>query len=99
MPSVVVPDHAHCHKTSLCDETNDSIPLHPLGLKPLGNQYLFQGRNARESVGVWNLLPDETVMLILEHFDAPNLFSLSHTCKFFYACCHLDELWKALFLR
>ncbi|KAI5465904.1 hypothetical protein BGZ63DRAFT_460597 [Mariannaea sp. PMI_226] len=106
MPSTVAPDGVlrHCHSSSergrdLTESTSDSIPLHPLGLKPLGNQYFFQGRNARESIRVWNLFPDELIVLILEQLDIPTLFSFGHTCKFFYAFCHLDDLWKALFLR
>ncbi|RSM17000.1 hypothetical protein CDV31_004204 [Fusarium ambrosium] len=104
MPSAVT-ENGH---SALCDRTNDSfesqshsdsIPLHPLGLKPLGNQYLFTGRNARRSVGAWGFLPDEVIMLVLEHFDASALLKLGHTCKFFYAFCHSDELWKPLFLQ
>ncbi|KAJ4208998.1 hypothetical protein NW767_000907 [Fusarium falciforme] len=104
MPSAVA-QNGH---SALCDRTNDSsesqshsdsIPLHPLGLKPLGNQYLFTGRNARRSVGAWGFLPDEVIMLVLEHFDASALLKLGHTCKFFYAFCHSDELWKPLFLQ
>lgn len=80
-------------------EESESIPTHPLGVKPLGNQYFSEGVNARNSVGSWKSLPDEMIMIIFEHLDAVTLFSLGHTCKFFYAFCHSEELWKALFLR
>ncbi|KAG5661637.1 hypothetical protein KAF25_005759 [Fusarium avenaceum] len=107
MPSAVT-DNGTRHHNSLCDRTNDisestiqsdSIPPHPLGLKPLGNQYLFTGRNAKRSIGAWRLLPDEIISLVLEQFDANTLLKLGHTCKFFYAFCHSDELWKPLFLQ
>lgn len=105
MPSAIDDtDTSHQHG-SLCDRTNDlppegdSIPPHPLGLKPLGNKFLFTGRNARESIGTWALLPDEVIMLLLEQFCPSALLTLGHTCKFFYAFCHSDELWKPLFLQ
>jgi hypothetical protein len=107
MPSAVT-DNGTRHHDSLCDRTNDmsestiqsdSIPPHPLGLKPLGNQYIFTGRNAKRSIGAWRLLPDEVISLVLEQFDANALLKLGHTCKFFYAFCHSDELWKPLFLQ
>ena len=77
---------------------SESIPSHPLGIKPLGNQYLSNGPNSRASLGLWGALPDETIMLILEHFDELSLLGLGSTCKFLYAFCYADELWKALFL-
>lgn len=87
------------------DDNNDNvadseaIPTHPLGVKPLGNLYFFEGVNARKSIGSWGLLPDEMLMIVLEHMDKSTLLSLSHTCKFFYAVCHSEELWKTLFLQ
>ncbi|KAF5020561.1 hypothetical protein F66182_7425 [Fusarium sp. NRRL 66182] len=104
MPSAT----ADRHHNPLCDRTNDpsesarqsdSIPPHPLGLKPLGNQYFFTGRNAKRSTGSWSFLPDEVISLMLEHFGADVLLKLGHTCKFFYAFCHSDEFWKPLFLQ
>lgn len=89
---------------SLCERMTDlpldgdSIPSHPLGLKPLGNKYFFTGHNARDSIGTWASLPDEMIMLVLEQFDESSLLNLGHACKFFYAFCHSDELWKPLFL-
>jgi len=77
----------------------DSIPTHPLGVKPLGNQYLTDGPNSRANIGGWRLLPDEVITLILENFDQKCLLNLGHTCKFFYAFCHSEELWKSLFLQ
>jgi hypothetical protein len=76
----------------------DSIPTHALGVKPLGNRYLSKGPNAKASSGSWGVLPEEMVMLVLEQMDARSLLSLGSTCKFLFAFCHSDELWKALFL-
>jgi hypothetical protein len=78
---------------------SDLIPSHPLGVKPLGNLYLHDGPNARRAIGLWNAFPDEILMIILEHFDKSSLVNLGSTCKFFFAFCYSEELWKALFLQ
>lgn len=65
----------------------------------MGNQYLAQGPNARRSIGTWASLPDEIIALVLEDFDRQSLLNLGSTCKFLYAFCHAEELWKALYLR
>ncbi|KAL7927702.1 hypothetical protein ACQKWADRAFT_277560 [Trichoderma austrokoningii] len=78
---------------------SDSIPTHPLGVKPLGNQYLAKGPNARRSIGSWACLPDEILALVLDSFDKHSLLNLGSTCKFLYAFCHSEEIWKALYLR
>lgn len=96
MPSVVLNSNGADEPS---DSTVDSIPSHPLGIKPLGNQYLSDGPNARSSVGVWACLPDEVLMTVLEHFERLCLRDLGFTCKFLYAFCHSEELWKALFLQ
>lgn len=77
---------------------SSSIPSHPLGVKPLGNRYLSTGPNARASVGTWAILPDEMLTVVLEHLEKSEVLNLGSTCKFFYAFCHPDELWKSLFL-
>ncbi|KAK2601729.1 hypothetical protein QQS21_004717 [Conoideocrella luteorostrata] len=76
----------------------DSIPSHALGVKPLGNRYLSNGPHAKTKTGRWAILPDEMLMLVLEQFDAQSLLNLGATCKFLFAFCHSDELWKAQFL-
>ncbi|RDA93485.1 hypothetical protein CP533_2664 [Ophiocordyceps camponoti-saundersi (nom. inval.)] len=76
-----------------------SIPSHPLRVKPLGNLLLARGPDARAALGAWGSLPDETLMLVLEHLDQSELITLGSTCKFLYAFCHSDELWKAIYLR
>ena len=80
-------------------EASDSIPTHPLGLKPLGNQYLAEGPNARRNIGTWAALPEEMLALVLEGFDQNSLLKLGSTCKYMYAFCHSEELWKAVYLR
>ncbi|OAA43208.1 F-box domain, Skp2-like protein [Metarhizium rileyi] len=77
----------------------DYIPTHPLGVKPLGNRFLSNGPNAKAHCGTWGFLPDEMLMLVLEQLDAKSLVSLGSTCKFLFAFCHADELWKPLFLQ
>ncbi|KAI1143455.1 Clavaminate synthase-like protein [Hypoxylon sp. FL0543] len=79
--------------------SSDSIPVHPMGIKPLGNQYLVSGPTARQSLGLFGQLPDEVILQILEYLDIPSLKNLGFTCRFLYAFCQLDELWKALFIE
>lgn len=79
--------------------SSNSIPVHPIGVKPLGNRYLALGPSARLSLGSVDQLPDEMILQILEYLDASSLMNLGSTCRFLYAFCQLDELWKALFLE
>ncbi|KAI1382215.1 Clavaminate synthase-like protein [Hypoxylon crocopeplum] len=79
--------------------SSDSIPVHPMGVKPLGNQYFASGPTARQSLGSLGRLPDEMILQVLEHLDTQSLKDLGFTCRFLYAFCELDELWKALFLE
>ncbi|KAG5967414.1 hypothetical protein E4U58_002169 [Claviceps cyperi] len=93
--------HQAAKITSLEDDAvpeGDSIPAHALGVKPLGNCFLSECPNAKINSGTWGTLPDEMVMLVLEQMDFRSLLGLGSTCKFLYAFCHSDELWKALFL-
>lgn len=79
--------------------TANSIPVHPLGVKPLGNQYLATGPNARASLGHFRLFPDEMLMVFLEYLDTAALRTLGSACKFLYAACRYDDLWKSLYLE
>ncbi|KAI1262942.1 hypothetical protein F5Y18DRAFT_395507 [Xylariaceae sp. FL1019] len=79
--------------------TADSIPIHPLGVKPLGNQYFASGPNARHSLRAMGRLPDEMILHLLEYLDAESLVNFASTCRFLYAFGELDELWKSLFLE
>lgn len=78
---------------------SDSISTHGLGVRPLGNQYLTGGPNARANIGTWRSLPDEMLMVVLECFDKSCLLKFGQTCKFLYAFCHSEELWKAVYLE
>lgn len=78
---------------------HDSIPTHPLGVKPLGNRFLSDGPDARNGLGAWAALPDEVLMVVLEHFDQSAILRLGSTCRFLYAVCHSEEIWKPLFLQ
>jgi hypothetical protein len=75
------------------------IPLHPLGIRPLGNRLLQGQMAARDHIGSWQALPDELFELVLEGLDSRSLRSLGATCRFLFAFCYEDERWKALFLQ
>lgn len=75
------------------------VPVHPLGVKPLGNQYLSSTVNARRALGQLQTLPDEVLSQLLEYFDQQSLRKLGYTCRFLFAFCHSDEFWKPLFLE
>ena len=92
-----IPGGGHDEKDALT--IADSIPPHPLGIKPLGNQYIADGPKARDSIGGFRALPDETLMLLLEYLDQKSLRNLGYASRFLYACCQSDDLWKALFLE
>ncbi|KAI1383228.1 Clavaminate synthase-like protein [Hypoxylon trugodes] len=79
--------------------SSDSIPIHPMGVKPLGNQYFASGPTARQSLGLLARLPDEMILQILEYLDIKSLKDIGFTCRFLFAFSQLDELWKALFLE
>ena len=75
-----------------------SIPLHPLGVKPAGNAYTATS-NARHAMKCFQILPDEVLALFLEYLESEDLRMLGATCKFLYAFCRSDDLWKALFIE
>lgn len=75
------------------------VPPHPLGIKPLGNKYLDSGIDAKTSSGLFQALPDELLMHMFEGFDRDSLRALGSTCRFLYAFCTFDELWKSLALE
>lgn len=77
----------------------DSIPIHPMGIKPLGNVYFADGPNVRLNTGIVGQLPDEMILHLLEYLDATSLRKLASTCRFLYAFGQLDDLWKTLFIE
>lgn len=80
------------------EESPLSIPLHPLGVKPSGNQYTATS-NARHRIGHFQMLPDEIMAVFLEYLDSHKLRLLGSTCKFLYAFSRSEDLWKALFVE
>lgn len=78
---------------------SSSIPSHPLGIKPLGNKYFSGGGDARRSMGVLQILPDEMLMQLLEYLDQRTLRLFGYTCKFLFACCVSDDIWKTIYLE
>lgn len=80
------------------EESSVSIPPHPLGVKPSGNQYTATS-NARYAIGVFQILPDEVVAILLESLNPDLLGLLGSTCKFLYAFCRSEEFWKPLFIE
>jgi hypothetical protein len=89
---------AHIESLVLLEESPQAIPLHPLGVKPLGNQYTAS-IVAKNHVGYFGLWPDEVLSIFLEYLDSHLLLRLSTACKFLYAFCRSDDLWKTLFIE
>jgi hypothetical protein len=80
------------------EESPYLIPHHPLGIKPSGNQYTV-GFNSKSLAGLFQIFPDEILAIFLEHLDSSILPLLGSTCKFLYAFCRSDDLWKSLFIE
>ena len=80
-----------------CEETNMSIPRHPLDIKPLGNAYM-SSEDIRTASGFFYTLPEEMLVYLLEQMEAPALVALGATCKAMYAFTRADELWRALYI-
>ncbi|KAK9421091.1 hypothetical protein SUNI508_06236 [Seiridium unicorne] len=84
---------------AIVESSTEFIPVHPLGIKPLGNQYFASGPLARQALGHVGRLPDEMILQLLEYLQPESLESLGSTCRFLHAFCRLDDLWKPLFLE
>jgi hypothetical protein len=80
------------------EESSVSIPSHPLGVKPSGNQYTAEN-NARDRAGYFQILPDEILAIFLEYLESHRLGLLGSTCKFLHAFCRSEDIWKALFIE
>ncbi|CAG8957921.1 hypothetical protein HYFRA_00000263 [Hymenoscyphus fraxineus] len=83
---------------NLLQESPLTIPIHPLAVKPTGNSYTATS-NAKTSIGSFQLFPDEVIAIFLEYLDASQLCLLGSTCKFLYAFCRSDDVWKTLFIE
>jgi hypothetical protein len=80
------------------EESSIAIPQHPLGVRPSGNSYTATS-NAKNLAGIFQLFPDEIVAIFLEYLNATHLRLLGSTCKYLYAFCRSDDLWKTLFIE
>ncbi|KXX73972.1 Bifunctional arginine demethylase and lysyl-hydroxylase PSR [Madurella mycetomatis] len=87
--------------TDHLDDANGgaSIPPHPLGIRPLGNKYFSNGDDARTSLGILQVMPDEMLIQLLEFLDRQALRLLGYTCRFLFACSMSDDIWKTIFLE
>lgn len=94
----IQPRGAALESLDLEEESPHSIPHHPLGIKPFGNQYTAT-YNSKSSAGSFKLFPDEILAIFLEYLDPNKLQLLGSTCKFLYAFSRSDELWKSLFIE
>jgi hypothetical protein len=84
---------------SLEDEEESSrISHHPLSIKPSGNQYTAT-KNSKDCSGYFRICPDEVLAVLLEYLDSSKLQELGSSCKFLYALCRSDDLWKTLFIE
>jgi hypothetical protein len=81
-----------------CQAQAQAIPLHPLGVKPSGNQYTATVI-ARKWIGYYGIWPDEMLAIFLEYLESQELLRLGLACKFLYAFCRSDDLWKSLFIE
>jgi len=81
-------------------EHQDTVPSHPLGVKPQGNAYAVgSGASLRHSLGLFENLPDELLAHFLEYLGSEQLLTLGATCKSLYAFCKADDLWRVLFVE
>ncbi|KAF2836352.1 Clavaminate synthase-like protein [Patellaria atrata CBS 101060] len=80
------------------EEISQTVPPHPLGIKPSGNAY-SSDINIKDACGGFQILPDELVIQVLEYLNASSLVALGATCKALYAFTRAEELWKSLFIE
>jgi hypothetical protein len=81
-------------------EHQDAVPAHPLEVKPQGNAYAVDsGKSLRHSLGHFEALPDELLVHFLEYLGPRELLTLGGACKFLYAFCKADDLWRPLFVE
>lgn len=91
-------DHSNVEDEYVVDETQVSIPPHPMNVKPSGNKFSAT-QDARNASGTFQILPDETLAVLLEYLDSHSLRHLGATCKALYAFSRLEDLWKTLLVE
>jgi hypothetical protein len=97
-PVDIQPSGGILESLGLDGESPHAIPHNPLGIKPSGNQYTARF-NSKSSAGSFQLFPDEILAIFLEYLDSRALCLLGSTCKYLYAFCRSDDLWKLLFIE
>lgn len=91
-------DGANRCSTPFIEDETCVMPSHPLGVKPAGNAFSAV-ENAKTMAGFFFSLSDELILQVLDFLDHWSLVRLGATCKFFYAFCQFDDLWKTLFIE
>lgn len=97
-PAMEIQPSGRVESLSSSEESPHTIPPHPLGVKPLGNQFTAT-RISRNSIGLFQIIPDELLTVVLDFLDSYQLCLLGSTCKFLYAFSRSDDLWKTLFIE
>ncbi|KAF2234507.1 Clavaminate synthase-like protein [Viridothelium virens] len=97
-PSKRVKYESHPVRLDGAKDKSLAVPSHPLGVRPSGNAYTST-RNIKSNAGWFAILPDETLLQMLEYLEAPELLRLGATCKAIHAFSRAEELWKALLIE
>ena len=74
------------------------ISHHPMGIKPLGNEF-EAGCNIRRNMNLLATLPDELLLQILESLGPRSLLRLSASCKALYGFARFEDLWRSQYIR
>ncbi len=77
----------------ISDSSTIVVPVHPLGIKPLGNAFAAE-KNIKAAAGYFSALPEELLIQLLEYLEATSLSQLGRTCKVLYAFSRFEDLWK-----
>ncbi|KAI5962469.1 uncharacterized protein KGF55_003545 [Candida pseudojiufengensis] len=78
--------------------------LHPLNVKPSGNQLLADDVDLQEQrkklLGLFSILPNELILKIISYMDdIQSLINLSQTSRIFYALLYDEEKWKQIYIN
>lgn len=84
--------------TSDGQDGSDVVIRHPLGVRPSGNAFTSTV-DLKHACGGFALLPDELLVLLLEHLEAVELLRLGGTCRALHAFTRSEELWRSLFVE
>ena len=76
----------------------EGCPPHPRGVRPAGNAYT-KVSNLKFNSGLFQLLPDEMIIEILELLGPDTLLKFGSTCKALFGFSRFEELWKNVIIR